>query len=86
MDAYATAFGKHLRALRTGLGLSQEEVAHRAGLHVTYLSGIERGLRNPALRNVRRLALALDVRTRELFGFDEPDGPGRSSSGPRRDS
>lgn len=72
MDAFAVAFGTYLRTLRRDLGLSQEEVAHRAGIHVTYLSGIERGRRNPSLKNIRRVALALDMAVRELFAFDEP--------------
>ena len=70
MDAFVAAFGTHVRALRQRQGLSQEEVAHRAGLHVTYLSGIERGVRNPALRNIHRLAGALGVRVGELFLFE----------------
>ena len=61
MDAFVAAFGGHLRSLRLARGMSQEEVAHRAGLHVTYLSGIERGRRNPSLKNLRRLAVALGV-------------------------
>jgi len=65
------AIGAHVRSLRLARGLSQEEVAHRAGLHVTYLSGIERGKRNPALRNIRRLARALGVGVGELFSFEE---------------
>lgn len=73
MDAFTAAFGAHVRALRLGRGLSQEEVAHRAGRHVTYLSGIERGVRNPALRNIRRLAGALGVPVGELFSFEETD-------------
>ena len=71
MDAFSTAFGAHLRSLRLKLGLSQEEVAHRAGLHVTYLSGIERGNRNPSLRNIRKIAMALGVSVGELFAFEE---------------
>ncbi|MBI2918248.1 MAG: helix-turn-helix transcriptional regulator [Chloroflexi bacterium] len=55
------------------MGLSQEEVAHRAGIHVTYLSGIERGRRNPSLRNIRRIAVALGVPVRELFSFQESE-------------
>ncbi len=74
MDAFTTAFGAHVRSLRHQLGLSQEEVAHRAGFHVTYLSGIERGLRNPSLRNIRRLATALGATVRELFVFEESRG------------
>jgi transcriptional regulator with XRE-family HTH domain len=70
-DPFLTAFGSHLRSLRRKAGLSQEEAADRAGIHVTYLSGVERGLRNPSIRNVRRLAQALGVPTRELFSFEE---------------
>ena len=66
------AFGSHLQSLRKKIGLSQEETADRAGIHVTYLSGIERGHRNPSIRNVRRLAKALGIPTKELFYFKEP--------------
>jgi len=71
-DPYLKAFGKNLRSLRTKAGLSQEETADKAGIHVTYLSGVERGLRNLSVRNLRRLALALGIPTKELFSFDEP--------------
>lgn len=71
-DPFLLAFGSHLRSLRIRSGLSQEETADKAGLHVTYLSGVERGLRNPSIRSVRRLAQALRAPTRELFDFDEP--------------
>ncbi len=46
---------------REDLGISQEEVAHRAGLHRTYISDIERGARNPTLKTLGRLAGALDI-------------------------
>ena len=71
-DSFLSAFGSHLRSLRKKAGLSQEETADRAGIHVTYLSGVERGLRNPSISNVRRLAQALGVPTKELFSFNEP--------------
>ena len=70
MDSFTTAFGAHIRELRRAHGLSQEEVAHGAGVHVTYLSGIERGKRNPSLRNIRKLASALGIRVQELFEFE----------------
>lgn len=73
-DPFLLAFGSHLRSLRKKAELSQEETADRAGIHVTYLSGIERGFRNPSIRNVRRLAHALGVPTKELFSFDNPPG------------
>jgi transcriptional regulator with XRE-family HTH domain len=71
-DPFLSGFGNHLRSLRTKAGLSQEELADRAGIHVTYLSGVERGLRNPSIRNVRRLAQAMGLPTKELFSFKEP--------------
>ena len=71
MDEFAVAFGAHVRGLRTRQELSQEEVAHRAGVHVTYLSGIERGKRNPSLKNIRKVAGALGVGVGDLFGFEE---------------
>ena len=72
MDDYSVAFGAHIRSLRQQSGRSQEEVAHTSGMHVTYLSGIERGRRNPSLRNIRRIAQALGVPVNELFLFEEP--------------
>ena len=60
-----------MRMLR---GATQEDVAHRAGVHVTYLSGIERGVRNPSLRNIRAIARALDAHTADLFAFEREDG------------
>ena len=71
MDTYQLQFGRHIRQLRMANGLTQEEVAQRVGVHVTYLSGIERGLRNPSLKNIRAVALALEVRVADLFSFEE---------------
>lgn len=70
MEPYQIQFGRHIRHLRIARRLTQEETAHRAGLHVTYLSGIERGVRNPSLKNIRAVALALQVRMDELFSFE----------------
>jgi len=64
-------FGKRVRELRFARGLSQEELAFRAGVHRTYLGSIERGERNPALVNIAAIAKALDVTLPELFSFEE---------------
>ena len=53
--------GERVNALRVALGLSQEDFAGRVGLDRTYVSGIERGLRNPTLLVLLRLAQALEV-------------------------
>lgn len=54
-------FGQNVRAQRGAMGLSQEELAHNADMKRSYLSDLERGARNPSLRAVERLALALGV-------------------------
>jgi transcriptional regulator with XRE-family HTH domain len=53
------------------MGLSQEDLAHRSGLHPTYISGIERGVRNPSWRSVGRLCEALGVPLSELARLAE---------------
>jgi transcriptional regulator with XRE-family HTH domain len=59
-------FGRRVRARRHELGLSQEELADRADLHRTYISSLEQGRRNVAVRNLVRLAEALDFDPAEL--------------------
>lgn len=54
-------FGRRIRDKRTALGLSQEVFAHKCKLDRTYISGIERGKRNVALRNIAAIAKALDT-------------------------
>ena len=54
-------------ALRGSLGWSQEALAFESGLHRTFVAHVERGVRNPALDNVERLAIALGVETYELL-------------------
>lgn len=65
------AFGDRVRALRIARGLSQEQLAERAGLHRTYISSLERGQRNVGLDNIHAIAQALEVRPSQLFEEDE---------------
>lgn len=60
-------FGDAIRARRAELGLTQEALADKAGIHRTYIGDVERGARNVALRNVEKLATALDLSVPELF-------------------
>ena len=60
-------FGLAVRLFREKRQLTQEELAHRAGIHRTYLSDIERGFRNPSLVNIEKLATALSVSLPDLF-------------------
>ena len=62
-------FGDRVKDLRLAKGLSQEDLAFKAGMHRTYLGGIERGERNPSLKNIAAIARALDVALPELFSF-----------------
>ena len=58
----ALRFGKAVRARRLALGISQEELAFRAGIHRTYVGDVERGVRNISLSNIHRLAVGLGCR------------------------
>ena len=60
-------FGAAVRLRRDHLGISQEELAGRAGLHRTYISDVERGARNVSLESIQRLAAALEVPLSVLF-------------------
>ena len=71
------AVALRVRERRLELGISQEELALRAGLHPTYVSDIERGNRNIAITNVVRLADALQLPVADMFSADvflEVDG------------
>lgn len=63
----ASRFGIVVKQSRKKLRLSQVELAERAGLHRSYLSDIERGLRNVSLRNIEKLGEALEVPVEQLF-------------------
>lgn len=60
-------FGERLRKLRTAKGLSQEAFAEKCDLDRTYISGIERGVRNISLRNIHAIATALGTSMAELM-------------------
>jgi len=61
------SFGDRLRLLRRDRGLSQEELAHLAGVHRTYAGGVERGEYNISLTNIHEFAKALGVEVKDLF-------------------
>ena len=60
-------FGRRVRFLRLKAGFSQEGLADACGLDRTYIGGIERGERNPSLKNILKLAITLNVTMPELF-------------------
>jgi len=65
------ALGRAVRALRLEAGMTQEELAHAAGLHWTYVGGIERGERNPSWANVVKLARGLNTGVSQLAAHAE---------------
>lgn len=65
------ALGRAIRDYRQTMAISQEELAHRSGMHRTYLGGLERGERNPTFANLTRLAEALGLRPSELLSLAE---------------
>ena len=75
MDELLTTIGSRLRSARVALGLSQEEVAARAGLNTSYLSQIERGRKAPSLDVFVRLATAVNLTLAELFADREDSAP-----------
>lgn len=68
-------FGPAVREARMAAGLTQEELADRAGLDRSYMGGVERGERNPTLSVIEKIAEGLGVTLAELFSY--------STRGPR---
>lgn len=66
-SGFLSNFGAVVKSRRLGLALSQEELAHRSGLHRTYITDIERGARNITLKNVKKLSEALQISLSDLF-------------------
>lgn len=60
-------FGNVLRAIRTSRNLSQEQLGHITGLDRTYISGLERGKRNPTLKVLASIAFCLNVTLSQLL-------------------
>jgi transcriptional regulator with XRE-family HTH domain len=66
-------FGKHLRELRTEKGLSQSELAFKGDFDRNYIGMLERGERNPSLKNLKRLSDALEITLCRLINFENND-------------
>ncbi|WP_374425344.1 helix-turn-helix domain-containing protein [Paracoccus sp. (in: a-proteobacteria)] len=65
--SFQSRVSRNIQRIRREKDLSQEEVAHRADIHQTYLSGVETGKRNPSILVVERIAKALGVDVSEIF-------------------
>ncbi len=60
-------FGQKIRGQRTKMGISQEELAARAGVHRTYIGMIERAEKNITLENIEKICKALDLKIGDFF-------------------
>lgn len=67
MENVKDIVARNVREARLKVGLSQEELADRAGIDRTYASGIERAVRNPTITVLAKLAAALGLRASELL-------------------
>jgi transcriptional regulator with XRE-family HTH domain len=65
-DRTLATFGRNVARIRTERGLSQDQLAEKADLDRTYISGIERGVRNPGIKSVVRIAAALKTSVEDL--------------------
>ena len=63
------SFGAHLKTLRLKQNLSQAELAHKGGFDRNYIGMVERGERNPSLKNLARIADALSIDLPTLLKF-----------------
>jgi len=61
MNTIQQKFGVKIKSLRLQKNMSQEELSSKTGLHRTYISDIERGVRNVSLKNIEKIAKALSV-------------------------
>jgi len=70
MDDICLKFGSNVKKYRKIKKLSQEKLGELSGLHRTYISAVERGKRSISLKNIQRIADALEIETHLLFLFD----------------
>lgn len=66
-SALVQTFANNLKRLRKKARISQEELALRSGLDRTYISGCERGVRNPSIISIEKIADALNIPAKDFF-------------------
>ncbi len=64
-------FGENVKKYRLGKNYSQEHLAELTGLHRTYISSLERGIRSISLKNIQKIADALEIECYKLLIFDK---------------
>ncbi len=63
------AVGARIKELRNSKGVSQENLAHEAGLDRTYITSVERGKRNISIVNLQKITIALNISLSDFFDF-----------------
>lgn len=61
--------GRRIKELRNKLGISQEELGFRSGVHRTYIASLEVGKRNVSISTLEKIVIALNVSLSEFFDF-----------------
>lgn len=69
MDDILIKFGQKVKSLRVNKGLTQEQFAELSGLHKNYIGMIERGERNPSLKNIEIIATTFGISISDLMRF-----------------
>jgi XRE family transcriptional regulator, regulator of sulfur utilization len=69
----AKIIGERIRLQRRSQGLSQEDLAQKAGLHPTYIGQLERGEKNATLESISKVARALTIKLEDLVSFTQPN-------------
>lgn len=64
-------FGLRLRQIRKAKGISQEKLMLSTGIHRTYISEVERGIRNISIVNIYKISQDLEIDIRDLFDFSD---------------
>lgn len=77
-------FGANVRQQRQAKAWSQDDLAEASGLHRTYISGIERGVRNPTIEIVQVIANAFDIAVAELFAVTRQSKTSNQATTPKR--
>ena len=67
MNKEVSKFGQKVRKIRLQKKMSQGDIARTLGVHRTYISGLERGVRNPSLLTIQKVAKALGVDAKKLI-------------------
>jgi len=66
-DKFQAAIAKTIKKIRLDMNVSQEELAFRAELDRTYVSGVERQKRNPTIKSLSRIIIALNISEQEFL-------------------